>query len=81
MQRAGDQFRLNVQLIDGTTDEHLWAQTYDRELTTANLFDVQADIATAIESIKKGAFSYIPKPLSPDELLNVTRGAIDKDRQ
>ncbi|WP_430972224.1 sigma-54-dependent transcriptional regulator [Sunxiuqinia rutila] len=35
-----------------------------------------ADIATAIESIKKGAFSYIPKPLSPDELLNVIREAL-----
>ncbi|MGQ7868539.1 sigma-54-dependent transcriptional regulator [Sunxiuqinia sp. sy24] len=36
-----------------------------------------ADIATAIESIKKGAFSYIPKPLSPDELLSVIQEALN----
>ncbi|WP_339736304.1 sigma-54 dependent transcriptional regulator [uncultured Sunxiuqinia sp.] len=35
-----------------------------------------ADISTAIESIKKGAFNYIPKPLSPDELLNVVKEAL-----
>jgi two-component system response regulator HydG len=36
-----------------------------------------ADISTAIESIKKGAFDYIPKPLNPDEVLNVVREALD----
>ncbi|WP_159519034.1 sigma-54-dependent transcriptional regulator [Sunxiuqinia indica] len=35
-----------------------------------------ADIATAIESIKKGAFNYIPKPLNPDEVLNVIKEAL-----
>lgn len=35
-----------------------------------------ADIATAIESIKKGAFDYIPKPLNPEEVLNLIREAL-----
>jgi TolB-like protein len=48
LQAIGGNVRINAQLIDAITDEHLWAQTYDRELTTANLFDVQADIAGAI---------------------------------
>ena len=50
VQRAGDRVRINVQLIDAYTDEHLWAETYDRELTTANLFDIQSEIARAIAS-------------------------------
>ena len=33
VQRAGDRIRINVQLIDAATDEHLWAEIYDRELT------------------------------------------------
>ncbi|MEE9470077.1 MAG: hypothetical protein V3W32_00045, partial [Gemmatimonadota bacterium] len=33
VQRAGDRVRVNVQLIDASTDRHLWAQTYDEELT------------------------------------------------
>jgi two-component system, NtrC family, response regulator HydG len=37
-----------------------------------------ADIATAIESIKKGAFDYIPKPLNPDEVLNLVHEALNQ---
>lgn len=37
-----------------------------------------ADIATAIESIKKGAFDYIPKPLNPEEVLNLVREALNQ---
>ncbi len=48
VQRAGDRVRINVQLIDAQTDEHLWAEIYDRELTTENLFDIQSEIALAI---------------------------------
>jgi len=48
VQRAGNRVRINVQLIDAGSDEHLWAQVYDRELTTDNLFDIQSDITQAI---------------------------------
>jgi TolB-like protein/Tfp pilus assembly protein PilF len=48
VQRAGDQIRINVQLIDTGTDEHLWADTYDRALTAGNIFAIQSEIATAI---------------------------------
>ncbi len=48
VQRAGNRVRINVQLIDADTDEHLWAEIYDRELTTENLFDIQSEIAVAI---------------------------------
>jgi hypothetical protein len=43
-----ERIRINVQLIDAATDEHLWAEIYDRELTAANIFDIQSEIATAI---------------------------------
>jgi tetratricopeptide (TPR) repeat protein len=48
VQRAGDRVRVNVQLIDAETDAHLWAETYDEELTTANIFAIQSDIARKI---------------------------------
>ncbi len=48
VQRAGDRVRINMQLIDVTTDEHLWAETYDRELTSANIFAIQSEISAAI---------------------------------
>jgi len=48
VQRAGDQIRINVQLIDARTDEHLWAEIYDRQLLTTNIFAIQTEIAEAI---------------------------------
>ena len=48
IQTAGGRVRINAQLIDAYTDEHLWANTFDREMTATNIFDVQAEIARAI---------------------------------
>jgi TolB-like protein len=48
VQRAGGQVRITVQLIDAATDQHLWAESYDRELTAENIFAIQSDIAQAI---------------------------------
>jgi len=48
VQRAGDSVRINVQLIDTTTDQHLWVESYDRELSTSNIFYIQSQIASAI---------------------------------
>ena len=50
VQRSGDYVRITVQLIDAATDEHLWADSYDRELTTQNLFAIQSEISTQIAS-------------------------------
>ena len=48
VQRAGDQIRINVQLINTSNDDHIWANIYDRELTASNIFEVQSDIARTI---------------------------------
>ena len=57
LQAIGGNVRINAQLIDASTDEHLWAETYDRALTTANLFEVQGDIAGAIADAMHAALS------------------------
>lgn len=48
VQIVNRQIRINAQLIDARTDEHLWAETYDRELSAANIFELQSEIASAI---------------------------------
>jgi TolB-like protein/Flp pilus assembly protein TadD len=48
VQRIGDRIRLNVQLIDASTDTHLWAETYDRELSAESVFSIQSEVAEAI---------------------------------
>jgi tetratricopeptide (TPR) repeat protein len=46
VQKATDQVRVNVQLINAQTDSHLWADTYDRKLM--DIFSVESDIAKRI---------------------------------
>jgi tetratricopeptide (TPR) repeat protein len=57
VQRAGDQIRVSMQLIDAETDAHLWADSYDRQLTTANIFAIQTEIATAIADALRATLS------------------------
>src|SRR6516165_4868387 len=46
IQKANDQVRVNVQLINAMTQTHLWAEIYDRKLT--DIFSVESDIAKTI---------------------------------
>src|SRR4029077_2515357 len=46
VQKANNQVRVNVQLINALTDAHLWADTYDRKLT--DIFAVETEIAKAV---------------------------------
>jgi serine/threonine-protein kinase len=46
VQRTANKVRVNAQLVDARNDEHLWAQTYDRDL--ADVFAIQSEIAKAI---------------------------------
>jgi TolB-like protein len=70
VQRSGSRIRFNAQLIDANTDEHLWAETYNRELTAENLFDIQAEIARAIAQALQAT-------LSPEEEANIDRTLTD----
>lgn len=58
VQRAGNRVRINVQLINGTNDEHVWAESYDREMSVENLLEIQSDItstiATALQAVMTG---------------------------
>lgn len=48
VQRAGDQIRINIQLINAITDEHLWSETYTRKINVENIFAIQSEIVQAI---------------------------------
>ena len=46
VQRAGNRMRVNVQLIDAETGNHLWAERFDKSLT--DLFDMQDEIVARL---------------------------------
>ncbi|HEU5246849.1 MAG TPA: tetratricopeptide repeat protein [Candidatus Udaeobacter sp.] len=62
VQKSGDRVHINVQLIQAETDSHLWAQSYDRQLT--DIFSVEGEVA------KKIADS-LSATLSPQEKARV----------
>ena len=49
VQKANDQVRVNVQLVNASTDAHLWAETYDRKLT--DIFAVETEIAKTVADV------------------------------
>ena len=51
VRKAGDQLRISAQLIDVRTEEHRWAQSYDRRLE--NIFAIQAEVAEQTASALK----------------------------
>jgi TolB-like protein len=73
VQRAGKQVRVTAQLIDATTDAHLWAERLDRE--TSDLFALQNEItgrianALGIELIALEAARLTDSPDAPDYIL------------
>lgn len=81
VQRSGDNVHINVQLIDADTDTHLWARSYDRELTTRNIFEIQSEIAKHISGALKATLSPIEEhrlaviPTESMEAYNLYRSA------
>jgi TolB-like protein/Tfp pilus assembly protein PilF len=64
VRRSGKRVRVNVQLIDANTDEHLWANDYDRDVT--DVFAIQSDLAREIANA-------LQAKLSPAEESQMTR--------
>ena len=55
VRRAGNRVRIVAQLVDVRTDEHLWAETYDRELD--DIFAIQTDVAFQIAAALQAELS------------------------
>ena len=55
VQRVGDQVRIIGQLIQAKTDEHLWAETFDRAYS--DVFGIQTEVARSIASALKASLT------------------------
>src|SRR5207244_3088980 len=51
VRKAGGRVRINAQLIDGTSGDHVWADRYDRDLE--DIFAIQDEISKAIVAALK----------------------------
>src|SRR6266699_6119281 len=61
VRRSGNKVRVNVQLIDATSDKHTWANDYDRDLT--DVFAIQSDLAHEIANALQAKLSDTEKAL------------------
>src|SRR5438046_7262347 len=64
VRRAGNKLRVNVQLIDANSDEHIWASDYDRDVI--DVFAIQSDLAQKIAEA-------LQAKLSPGEKSQMTQ--------
>src|SRR5216117_2215796 len=79
VRRIGNRVRVNVQLINASNDEHLWAEDYDRDLT--DVFAIQTDLAQQIVRELQAKLSPMEKAQiekkptqNPDAYLAFVRG-------
>src|SRR5689334_7191945 len=59
VRREGNKVRVNVQLINATNDEHIWANNYDRDLT--DVFAIQTDLAREVADALQAKLSPTEK--------------------
>jgi serine/threonine protein kinase/Flp pilus assembly protein TadD len=82
VRKAGDQLRITAQLIDVTTDSHLWSQTYDRQMN--NIFAVQEEIAASVSDALKvtleGKQAGKTKKTNPEAYNAYLQGIYFRDR-
>ena len=71
VQKASDQVRVNVQLINAMTDAHLWADTYDRKLT--DIFAVETEIAKTVADMLQAKLS------GPEKMMMAKRPTEDAE--
>jgi adenylate cyclase len=71
VRRAGQNLRITAQLIDGSTDAHLWAEKYGGTLD--DVFDLQEELSRRIVEALKGT-------LTPDEERQLGTRATDDPR-
>jgi len=69
---SDEQLRITIQLIDAVSDEHLWADTYDRPLRVGDIFDIQTDVAEKVAEalqIELNADAAAEEALPTDSLV------------
>ncbi len=64
VQESGNQVQVNARLVYAPEDRQVWADSYQRELTAENLFEIQAELAETIAA-------QLQARLTPAELIAV----------
>ncbi len=66
VRKAGNRVRITVQLIDANTDNHLWAENYDRDLD--DVFAIQSEVASRVSASLRAGVLVSPSQTGPVNL-------------
>ncbi len=71
VQKLGERLRVQIQLIDGKSEQYLWSESFDRNLTASDIFAIQREIATAVAGALKAKLTgadrqRLQKPATQD---------------
>jgi TolB-like protein len=61
VRRQENTIRVTARLVDGTTERQLWGSTYDRDLTTVDIFSLQDDITRRVVGIISDYYGVIAR--------------------
>lgn len=76
VRKASGRIRVTAQLLDAKNGNHLWAETYDQDLTAGNIFDVQDEITEKIVATVAGAHGVISRA-GLEQAQRVRFGSLD----
>jgi adenylate cyclase len=71
VRKAGNRVRITVQLLDGESEGHLWAENYDRDLS--DIFEIQSDVARQVADALRvrvassGSTPAVKRPTTSEE--------------
>ncbi|MDH5344638.1 MAG: winged helix-turn-helix domain-containing protein [Gammaproteobacteria bacterium] len=57
-----DRIRITVQLIGAQTDQHLWADTFDRVMSVQNIFSIQEEVARQVAQVLQREYASVTEP-------------------
>jgi len=67
LRKVGEKIRVTVQLIDAKTEEHIWAQNYDGDMS--DIFKIQSDIAGKVAEVLRG--KLLPVSIPTQKAVNL----------
>jgi serine/threonine protein kinase len=82
IRKAGSMIRLNIQLVDTSSGTNLWAETYNRDLQSSDIFTVQDEITDRVAATVADNFGVLVRSMvaalesKPDEELTANEYVI-----
>ena len=77
VRKVGDSIRITTQLIEASSDQHIWSSTFNRTLTAENIFAIQEEIAIATVEALENRLNDFTKSIGESPTIAVKTNSVD----